>query len=122
MPSAHSQQPVDLAHLEAFKQEMDDDELVAELIESFLDEGALRMHSLAEADELRDVGRAGAIAHALKGSAANFGAHGLVGLCAELEHLSGDHSVEERSRLVGEVHAEYDRVQTSLQSYLQSLQ
>lgn len=100
---------------------MDDDELVAELIESFLDEGARRIGSLREADAVQDGGRTSAIAHALKGSAGNFGAHPLVRLCAALEHLAPDRSAAERSLLVEAVHAEYARVQASLHSYLRSL-
>ena len=116
-----SQPPVDAADLEGFRAEMEDDELVAELIETFLEEGPGRISSIRDADASGDVRQVSALTHALKGSAGTFGAHPLVDRCAQLEHLPAERPAAERSQLVGAVDSEYRRVATYLSSYLQSL-
>ena len=114
--------PVEVPELEAFRAEMDDDDLVGELIESFLEACDTRVPSLVAAIEAGDGGGASALAHSIKGSAGNFGARPLMSLCALLEQLPTGSPRAESVRLVQSVQAEYDRLRTYLRLYLRDLE
>jgi CheY-like chemotaxis protein len=63
----------------------EDDELVAQLLRSFLDRAPVALHALGEAASRGDAPTVEHLAHALKGSAANTGAAGVARLCEQLE-------------------------------------
>ena len=114
--SAH----LDRTFLDTFRSEMDDDELVAELIEMFLLESPARLDLMHAAVLHRDWARVKVEAHTLKGGAANFGAGLLTALCGELEHLDlGERSVV-RADLVDRITAEFEKVHALLRSFLQT--
>jgi len=66
----------------------DDPDLVAELVELFLDDSRVRMGEIRSALDAGDGERVGRAAHALKSSSANIGALAFSGLCAELERTA----------------------------------
>lgn len=66
----------------------DDDALVAEVIQLFLDDCPVRMAALATAIDARDAATVRRAAHAIKGGASNFFASGVVKAAAALEMLA----------------------------------
>ncbi len=99
---------------------MDDDELVAELVEMFLFESPARLDLMRGAVLHGDWARVKAEAHTLKGGAANFGAGLLAALCGELEHLNPGERPVVRADLVDRITAEFEKVQALLRSFLQT--
>ena len=112
---------IDRSVLEEFRSEMGDDELVAELIETFLVDSKPRIAAMQEASRRGDVAAASREAHAVKGSAGHFGARQLARLCGELEHGGHDGHPRVTADLVRRVVAEYERVRVALKSVLQQL-
>ena len=112
---------IDRSLLEEFRSEMGDDELVAELIETFLVDSKARIAAIREASRRGDAAAASKDAHAVKGSAGHFGARQLARLCGELEHAGHDGNPQATTELVGRVVAEYERVRVALRSVLQQL-
>lgn len=90
-----------------------------ELVQLFLDEGALRVARLRALQDHGDGTSLAAVAHTLRGTSAAFGATRLADLCAQIERaMPGDSSVD-LSQLVGDVAVEFDRVRASLKAELQ---
>lgn len=72
---------------------------------------ALREHVAAsEAESLRQV------AHSFKGSAANFGANRLAGLCQMLETMGKSSDLEGAASCLGQLEAEFVRVSGTLKA------
>jgi two-component system sensor histidine kinase/response regulator len=65
----------------------DDDELIADIIRLFLEDYPIRLAAIEQAIELRDPDRIRSGAHALKGSASNLSASGVVAAARALEML-----------------------------------
>ncbi len=114
--SAH----LDRTFLDTFRSEMDDDELVAELVEMFLLESPARLDHLRSAVLQGDWTLVKVEAHTLKGGAANFGAGVLAALCGELEHLDPVERSAARAELVDRITAEFEKVQALLRAFLQT--
>ena len=112
---------IDRSVLEEFRSEMGDDELVAELIETFLADSKPRIAAMQEASRRGDAVAASKGAHAVKGSAGHFGAGQLAHLCGELEHGAHDGHPGVTADVVGRVVAEYEWVIVALRSVLQQL-
>ena len=119
--SADPSAPIDRSVLEEFHAEMGDDELTAELIELFLTDAPARISAMQEASRRGDRACASVEAHALKGGAGTFGAHRLVQLCGQLEHLNGEAPPDGRVNLVDRITAEYEHVRRALRSFLAEL-
>jgi hypothetical protein len=83
-----------------------------EILEMFLEDSPPRVETLAHALETRDVSRARAEAHSLKGSAGNLGAMTLWSVCEELEREIREGNLqaarEDLAELQGRLHAVLD--------------
>lgn len=66
----------------------DDPDLVAELVELFLEDSRERMQQIEDAIAGHDLEAIGSAAHALKSSSANIGARSFAKTCAEVESVS----------------------------------
>ena len=64
-----------------------DEEFLAELVEIFLEDAELRLEEIRGAVEAADPTELRKTAHKLKGSSANMGANGLMGLAKTLEDM-----------------------------------
>lgn len=66
----------------------DDDEVIREILEAYVDDLRQQSQNLHAAANDRDRSRFGRIAHSLKGASANVGATDFAGLCATAEKQS----------------------------------
>lgn len=104
-----------LAALRSLQEEGEDD-LLAELIDLFLQDAPTRVTAIREAVELGNWAALAERAHSLKGSCASLGAVHMADLCARLEAMGRD--LVERdgaSVLSGELERQYALVQDALQ-------
>jgi len=72
----------------------DDDQIIIELIEAFLEDAPTLFEDLRRAVEKRDVSGARLAAHSLKSNSATFGAMELSELCQQLEIMFKDGKFE----------------------------
>jgi HPt (histidine-containing phosphotransfer) domain-containing protein len=92
MPSAASTDVLDPVALERlnFVARRGDPDLVARLVELFLDDTPARLRSLRAAVEHQDAAIVRAIAHGLRGSSETFGARDMVDHCHFLEEMPSE--------------------------------
>jgi HPt (histidine-containing phosphotransfer) domain-containing protein len=106
--------PVDPAVVEELRAELDDQELLLEIISTFLDDSVRRLDSIVQAATRPDPTVLRAQAHALKGSAGTFGARQLSELCHELEYANQEPPSKHTSDLVNSIVVEHQRVHQTL--------
>ena len=92
----------------------DDPELIAELVDAFLDEAPVRLDELRTGVAQGDLVLAGRAAHTLKSNGFTFGARTLGELCQELETAAQNGHLDEASPLVARVETEWSRVRPAL--------
>jgi len=92
----------------------EDDELVAQLLRSFLDRAPVELHALGEAAARGDAPTVEQVAHALKGSAANTGAAGVARLCEQLERAGRAGDLGGAAGLLGQAQDELREVEPLL--------
>ena len=86
-----------------------------ELVQLFADSTPQLLSQACEA--LHAPARLAAIAHNLKGSCSNFGAHAMEKLCLELEQLGRARTAEGARPLIDAIEQEYFRVRAALADY-----
>jgi PAS domain S-box-containing protein len=91
------------------------DDLLEELAGIFLDDAPPRIDALKRALEDDDPVTLERSAHALKGSSANMGAHGMTALCDELQNLGSSGNLSGAADLISALEKEWERVRTELQ-------
>jgi HPt (histidine-containing phosphotransfer) domain-containing protein len=97
-------------------QEDGEDDLLAELIDLFLEDAPERLASVKEAVNASDWAGLADRAHSLKGSCASLGAVNMASLCARLEAMG--RNLAQRSDavdLIGDLEDEYVRVREALE-------
>lgn len=103
-----------LAALRGLQEEGEDD-LLAELIDLFLQDAPTRITAIREAVELADWAALAERAHSLKGSCASLGAVHMADLCARLEAMGRDLAERGDAPTVsGELEHQYALVQDAL--------
>ncbi len=117
--SEHSQS-IDFSILDDLRSLQDEGEpdLVAEVVQLFLDDSPRRVIAIRAAAVAGDASQLGKAAHGLKGSAANVGAVRLRALCERLEHMGKAGHTAIGAPLVDELEREYARVQAALEPLL----
>jgi HPt (histidine-containing phosphotransfer) domain-containing protein len=102
---------VDMSVLASFDEAQIDGEpdLVVELIDLYLTDAAAKMVALREALAASDEPTLRRLAHCLRGSSGNLGAHRMASLCKELEHAGGDWRRTAEGLLLG-LEREFERV------------
>ena len=89
--------------------------ILRELVQLFADSTPQLLSQACGA--LHTPARLAAIAHNLKGSCSNFGAHAMEKLCLELEQLGRASTVEDARPLIDGIEQEYFRVRAALAEY-----
>jgi HPt (histidine-containing phosphotransfer) domain-containing protein len=100
-------------------QEVGEPDLLAELVEIFVEDASARLRALREALERSDAESLKQTAHALKGSAANLGARRMAHIAARIEKLTGDSGdLMEVAGLLEELQREFEGVSAELSASL----
>ena len=107
--SGHS---IDYAALNELKEIMEDD--FDELITTFISDGHSLIKNLQVAIDLSIVPDIRRIAHTLKGSSANFGAHPLSQACNALELNASDNTLDDANDLLEKIKTEFESVKSEL--------
>jgi HPt (histidine-containing phosphotransfer) domain-containing protein len=111
---------IDLAALDAFR-ELDVDGsggILGQLISVFLENTPAVLTELRQALGETSSPQVARLAHTLKGSCSNFGAHRMRDLCGELEKLGGTGSLEGAAHLLEEIEREFGLVRVVLEKEL----
>lgn len=91
-------------------------DLMAQIAEVFLDQGALR--KIEDAARARDLSALEMTTHTLKGSAGNAGAHRLASLCERVERAANQGEAERSLAGVPAIATEYAKVEDELRAFL----
>jgi HPt (histidine-containing phosphotransfer) domain-containing protein len=94
------------------------DDLLIELAEIFLRDGAARISTLRDAVTAREPQAVRMIAHVLKGASRNIGATKLADYCQTLEVAAKADNVANAGGIVHAIETEYGRVQTALSAII----
>jgi len=110
-----AENPIDPISIETIR-DLDEGagDVLREIIDLFLRDAPSKIVRIQQAVDRSDAGEIAQGAHSLKGSAGNFGAHGLVALCARLEQLGKDGDIVKGPDLLRQVEQELDRVSSAL--------
>jgi PAS domain S-box-containing protein len=114
------QDVIDLAALDAFR-ELDSDGsggILSQLITVFLDNTPGLISDLRNAIADQATPQAARLAHTLKGSCSNFGAHRMRDVCAELEKRAGGGSLDGAAGLLADIEREFGFVRVALEKQL----
>jgi signal transduction histidine kinase/DNA-binding response OmpR family regulator len=90
--------------------------VLAELIDSFLEDAPQLLTTLRQASEQGDAAGMRLAAHTLKSNAADFGAMRFSNLCKELEQLGQAGTLDGATALVEQVEVEYEKVRMALKA------
>ncbi|MGD1910467.1 MAG: response regulator [Rivularia sp. (in: cyanobacteria)] len=93
----------------------DADEMIAELIDSYLEDAPPKLQEISRALDRHDAESLRNYAHALKSLSVTIGAQTLAEVCTELETIARSGSTFRASTLVQQLDTEYQRVETALQ-------
>jgi HPt (histidine-containing phosphotransfer) domain-containing protein len=104
---------LDTAALEVLR-EVGGDEFLGELIDTFLADAPSLLADLRSSVETGRTEEARRAAHTLKSNGATLGAQSFSELCRELEEMARTGRLEREPDLVGQVDAEYARVEAAL--------
>lgn len=97
-------------------------ELVAELIETFLEDSVRRLQALDDGWMRGDLASVRAQAHSLKGSCGQMGADSMAQLCHTMETLAREGKPAEGRALAGRLAGELMSVRAALESYRPALE
>jgi PAS domain S-box-containing protein len=102
--------------LERLMEIIDDDQAVlVELIDTFLEEALLSLNSLRQAVAQEDAAGIRLLAHALKSGSNDFGAQRLAWLCQKLEDMGREGSLSEATEILAQIEAAYSGVKLELE-------
>ena len=90
-------------------------EIIAEIVDSFLEDTPHQFAQLQEAIDTDDVQKLRLSAHALRSASANLGAMGFSDLCKSLENLARSGTTQGASHYLNSLTTEYHRVEIALQ-------
>lgn len=99
----------------------DDTSLLLEVIDIFIDTGPAMLTAIKSALEAEDAQALEKTAHALKGSAGNFGAQAVVRSAAALETLGNSGSLAGARELLGELEHELDAMLAALKKIKENI-
>ncbi len=110
---------LDMNALEALRslQEDGEDDLLAELIDLFLEDAPTRIDNLRESIAREDWSAMGSWAHSLKGSCGSLGAMHMADLCAKLEAMGrSNHGPRvDAERIQRDLEAQFELVRAALE-------
>ena len=95
-----------------------DKELLAEMIDCYLEDAPKRLRAIAAAMARADAPELRLAAHTLKSSSATLGAKTLSKICQELELAAKNGKIEGEADKVPQLEAEFERVKAALHQYI----
>ncbi|WP_345940575.1 Hpt domain-containing protein [Nostoc sp. UIC 10630] len=98
----------------------DGEQLVAELIQIYLEDTPIRIQTIKEAIAAEDRSKLQKAAHALRSPSVSIGAVKLGNICETLENAAITQSLDQISELINHLESEYKNVITALQSFYSS--
>jgi HPt (histidine-containing phosphotransfer) domain-containing protein len=103
---------VDMAMLRSFEEAQIEGEpdLVVELIDLYLEDASAKIDALREALATSDETMLRRLAHCLRGSSGNLGAHRVAALCEELERIDGNDLLRTAGAALTNLEQEFERV------------
>jgi HPt (histidine-containing phosphotransfer) domain-containing protein len=96
----------------------DDDEVLADILQSFVDEVDGLLDRLSAAADLGDAGSLRRIAHTLKSSCRDLGDHVAADLCASLEHEARDGEIADAGRKLASIACAGRNLKSEVVAYL----
>ncbi|GAA6621824.1 response regulator [Scytonema sp. NUACC26] len=105
---------IDARAFQSLKEMIGDDNLLAELLENYLQDARERVQTIRDAIASQDAASLHITAHSLRSISASVGAIQLATLCQQLEAIGRDGTTNGTSTLGSELKAEYERVEASL--------
>jgi HPt (histidine-containing phosphotransfer) domain-containing protein len=112
---------IDATAFQQLREMVNQDEILVQIVDRFLEETPSSLRSLAEAVSQRKVDVLQRIAHTLKSTTAMFGATSLSQLCQKLEAIAPTASPDSTAAIVSQVEIEYENVQIALRQHCQQL-
>jgi len=110
---APPESPMDPAVVDSLR-ELGGDDMLADLVELFLEDAEPRLAALGEAVKADDASAVERVAHSLKGSSGNMGAHGMSRLAAELQYIGASGDLSKAPESLRSLEAEFERVRPAL--------
>ena len=110
---APPESPMDPAIVDSLR-ELGGDDMLADLVELFLEDAEPRLAALGEAVKADDASAVERVAHSLKGSSGNMGAHGMSRLAAELQYIGASGDLSKAPESLRSLEAEFERVRPAL--------
>lgn len=95
-------------------------DVLAEILELFLEETPKRISALQTALEAGDASQAARAAHSLKGSAGNIGASVMFDICRRMDELTRVGELDRVTPLLASLTGEYHRVELEIKQLLQT--
>lgn len=99
-----------------------DPELLADLIQMFLDDGPAKVQAVHDGLAVGDFDKAERAAHSLKGSSGNLGAHFLQAVCESLQLSTRHRRLEESKQLAPQLDRRYAEAEQALRKVLADYQ
>jgi len=110
---APPESPMDPAVVDSLR-ELGGDDMIADLVELFLEDAEPRLAALGEAVKADDASAVEQVAHSLKGSSGNMGAHRMSRLAAELQDIGASGDLSKAPESLRSLEAEFARVRPAL--------
>jgi HPt (histidine-containing phosphotransfer) domain-containing protein len=99
---------------------MDDEDLVRDMLNLFLETIPRRIQDLQDALDAADAGAARMAAHAIRGAALNVGAEALRGVVFEMEKAAGTGDLNVGKKNMGKLAAAFDRLRQEMEKTLRT--
>lgn len=113
--------PVDRAYLERMKSDLGGGDILADLIEIFLEEAPKHLETMERALEEDEPDDLRIAAHTMKSSAGQLGAKGLSEQAKELEEIGDSGDISEAAGKVQQARDTFDAVREELEAYRDEL-
>ncbi len=107
---------IDDETFQALKDMLDDEEILTELINNYLEDAPQRLLMIHQAIENQDAAELCSFAHALKSLSVTIGAMDLAEICQELESMGDAGNTVGASTIASQIETEYQRVEAALHS------
>ncbi|QIK76092.1 hybrid sensor histidine kinase/response regulator [Nocardioides piscis] len=117
VPEVQPGSALDGAVVDALRADLDDDYFFNEVIDRYVANAATRTEEMRRVHATGDCKQLKALAHGMKGTAANFGAHRLSGLAADLEGAAEDSDPDHIATILDALSEERVRVAQALGDY-----
>jgi HPt (histidine-containing phosphotransfer) domain-containing protein len=92
----------------------DEPDFLAEIIDTFLEDGPKRLEAIQEAINLGDTDQLHRLAHSFKGASSSLGALSFSSMCGQLEVAGRSGAIPEAKQLFSTLRSEYEKVRLAL--------